>query len=69
LESLPEMHVELMKNGNIRYMSGHFESFEKAVELKNSIRANQVSDAFLTAYENGKRISIADAKIKLGISK
>ncbi|MFM7618422.1 MAG: SPOR domain-containing protein, partial [Bacteroidota bacterium] len=68
LESLPALHVELMKNGNIRYMAGNFKTLQEASALKNELRNGSIPDAFITAYENGNRITISEAKQKLGIA-
>ena len=67
LETLPTLHVELMKNGNIRYMAGNFKTLQEATSLKNELRNGSIPDAFITAYENGNRITISEAKQKLGI--
>jgi hypothetical protein len=69
LESLPALHVELMKNGNIRYMAGNFKTLQEASAFKNELRNGSIPDAFITAYENGNRITISEAKQKLGIAK
>jgi len=52
-------------NGITRYTAGLFKGINMAVEAKNSIRSIGYSDAFVVAFYNGKRISIAEARAKL----
>ena len=53
-------------NGITRYTAGLFKGINMAVEAKNTIRSIGYSDAFVVAFFNGKRISIAEARAKLG---
>ncbi|MCI5058461.1 MAG: hypothetical protein MRY83_20280 [Flavobacteriales bacterium] len=50
------------ENGMIRYSSGTYNAFSVANQAKTEIRAKGIRDAFVTAYFNGKRISVAEAK-------
>jgi len=49
-------------NGNIRYSFGAYKNYSNAKETKESIRDNGIGDAFVTAYYNGKRISLTQAQ-------
>lgn len=58
--------VEDAGNGISRYTAGFFKGINEAVEAKNSIRTIGYSDAFVVAFYNGERISIAEARTKMG---
>ena len=59
---LNKLYTKRNSQGTIKYCYGKFDSYEKAAASK-SIAINQgVADAFVTAYFNGKRITIAQAK-------
>lgn len=46
-----------------RYMLGEFRDLNNAISVRNQVRTTTVySDAFVVAYYNGKRISIAEAR-------
>ncbi len=47
--------------GFIRYFTGTFASLEKATTEKDKIVSLGINDAFVTAYYNGKRISLTEA--------
>ncbi|MBI2258428.1 MAG: PD40 domain-containing protein [Flavobacteriia bacterium] len=49
-------------DGMIRYSTGIFHSLEEAIPAKQQMIANGVFDAFVTAYYDGKRITIAEAQ-------
>lgn len=53
---------ERLQNGITRYTAGAFIGFAEADAAKNSIRSMGYSDAFVVAYYNGKRISLAEAR-------
>lgn len=53
---------ELIKTGITRYISGYFGSILTASEAKKQIRSLGYKDAFIVAYCDGKRITIAEAK-------
>lgn len=58
--------VEDAGNGIKRYTAGFFKTINMAVEAKNSIKSIGYNDAFVVAFYNGKRISINEARAKLG---
>lgn len=49
-------------NGEIKYCSGKASSFNSANNLKKTIRKGKYKDAFVVAFQNGKRISIEKAQ-------
>lgn len=53
-------------NGITRYTAGLFTGINMAVEAKNSIRTIGYNDAFVVAFYNGERISIAKAREMMG---
>lgn len=53
-------------NGITRYTAGLFTGINMAVEAKNSIRSIGYNDAFVVAFYNGERISIAKAREMMG---
>lgn len=48
-------------DGLYKYMSGAFKSFEAAAEHKTEMVINGYPGAFITAYKDGKRISLKEA--------
>ncbi|MBR5983087.1 MAG: SPOR domain-containing protein, partial [Bacteroidales bacterium] len=55
--------TELIPNTNlIRYMTGEYYRYASAREDLPTVRGLGFSDAFIVAYYNGKRISIAEAR-------
>ena len=65
LKVLRELNSELLPNGNVRYSVGQFNSLDQAQSRKNDVLLT-VSDAFITAYEDGNRITVGQAVQKLG---
>ncbi|MEN9942612.1 MAG: hypothetical protein RLZZ91_613, partial [Bacteroidota bacterium] len=67
LNTYSDLHVEKLQNGQIRYTSGKFQTIADVLKQRDFCRANGIPDAFITAYKNGKRITVPEAKKELGI--
>lgn len=67
LNNTPQVYADQTANGFIRYTSGKFTNIGQAEARKNEARTLGVTDAFVSAYQNGKRISLAKAQ-SLGTS-
>lgn len=64
-EQLHDIHplvTRRLENGQIRYSTGTFRSVDDARPKKAEAVESGVSDAFITAYFNGERISLQEAK-------
>ncbi len=54
--------IQVLKDGNtIKYLAIGFQSYEEATKAKNQLRSSGFNEAFVVAYQNGKRIKIEDA--------
>ncbi|MBL7921896.1 MAG: PD40 domain-containing protein [Bacteroidia bacterium] len=60
-KGLSPLNGETVGNGYIRYTAGNFVKFENASAVKNDLRNLGYNDAFVVAYFNGKRITVAEA--------
>lgn len=58
---LSPVGAESTNFGFIRYQVGMFADYQKANAVKNDMRKLKYNDAFVVAYRNGKRISLAEA--------
>lgn len=61
LYNIQPLYTETAPNGNFRYNTGIYNNVPRAIEAKNMIVDVGIKDAFVTAYYNGKRISLPEA--------
>lgn len=59
--NISSLNSELTESKKIRYTSGRFNSMMAAVEKRSEARNLGIKDAFITAYYNGRRISLSEA--------
>jgi hypothetical protein len=57
--SITPLQQENMANGLYRYTTGKFDNLNDANQAKDEARAIGVVDAFVTAYRNGSRVTVA----------
>ena len=62
LHDINPLVTKRLENGQIRYSSGVFTSVAQAVPKKKEAISLGITDAFITAYYNGERISLEEAK-------
>jgi hypothetical protein len=62
LYNIKPLNSQLISGGRIRYTTGKYTSVESATGRKNEIVGIGISDAFVTAYYDGQRISIQQAR-------
>ena len=60
-DQVPDAHFLVGEDGMKRYYSGKYDSVEKAKRSQNQLRTSGFKDAFVCAFSDGKRISVADA--------
>lgn len=65
LNNITPLNSEQTANGNIRYTSGMFPDLDFAQGHRQVVINAGVSDAFITAYYNGERITVAQARALL----
>ncbi len=60
--------VQIVKDGsNFKYLATGFNNFEQAVSAKSALRKIGFKEAFLVAYQDGKRIDMKVAMSKTGV--
>lgn len=62
LHFMQEVNTLRLPNGQIRYSSGRFDSVEEALPRKTLAVSKGINGAFVTAYYNGERIPLGQAK-------
>lgn len=55
--------LEIKNDGLYKYMTGSYDSFEKAKARQDELRSNNYSDAFVVAYKGGERVSLRSAGV------
>ena len=65
LKNLTPLYNDQTKTGLIRYYVGKYFSLDEANKRKTEIRQKGIKDAFVTAFKNGKKISLSQAKKNL----
>ena len=62
LKNMPDIFTIRLPNGHIRYNSGMFDSAEEALPRRTMALSNGINGVFVTAYYNGERISVGNAR-------
>ncbi|MCB0793875.1 MAG: hypothetical protein KDB88_03985 [Flavobacteriales bacterium] len=65
LYNITPLNTELIQGGKIRYTTGVYRDLEEARVRKDASVSSGVRDAFITAYLNGKRIPVQEARALL----
>jgi uncharacterized protein YigA (DUF484 family) len=60
LDQSVNLDIEETREGMDKVMVGQFREFKKADELKKHLRAMGVNNAWIVAYENGKRVALGE---------
>ncbi len=66
LLNLEPVYREPLPNGNFRYTAGTYNSLEKVKSDRLKVNQLGIRDAFVSAYLDGQRISVAEAMKKQG---
>ncbi len=61
IKNISGLNSELTQTKKIRYTAGKYTSMMAAVEKRSEAKGLGISDAFITAYYNGRRISLSEA--------
>ena len=56
------VNTELIEGGRIRYTTGVYRGLDEVRERRTRAVEQGVADAFITAYLNGKRIPVSEAR-------
>ena len=62
MQNADPLYVERRPNGYLRYTSGLFNSRQEAINYREIMAQRGYSDAFVTAFNNGQRITVAEAQ-------
>ena len=62
LFNIQPLYTEIAPNGNLRYNTGVYNSVQRATDAKDMVVSKGLKDAYVTAYFQGKRISLPEAK-------
>jgi hypothetical protein len=62
LQNLAPLNTHKTERNQIRYSVGRFDAVEDAIRQRDAVRPLGFSDAFVVAYFNGERITIAEAR-------
>ncbi|MEX2596723.1 MAG: hypothetical protein WEC59_07320 [Salibacteraceae bacterium] len=66
IANITPLQQENLPNGTYRYSTGKFNNVPQATEARNEARSLGINDAFVTAYRDGKRITVAEAGSSIG---
>ncbi|MEX0812875.1 MAG: N-acetylmuramoyl-L-alanine amidase [Chitinophagales bacterium] len=58
LEIVDSFEIEKIESGYNRYLTGAFTNYKDAIAHRDKLRANGLRDAYVTAYKEGKRVSV-----------
>lgn len=61
LKNIYPLNTELTESKKIRYTTGRYNNLKYAVEKRTEAKNLGIADAFITAYYNGKRITLTEA--------
>lgn len=62
LKNIDPVNAEMITGGKYRYSTGIYDNLNSALKRRDEIRVDKFADAFVTAYYNGQRITVAKAK-------
>ena len=62
LANTGDLFYDITSRGYYRYFSGKFTQEQAAIEARNIIRSNGITDAFVVAFYKGKKTSITNAR-------